>query len=379
MRARLLRAIIGAVALMAAASGILRAQSASPTSQPAPLTAAQLDQLLAPIALDPDPLLGQILMASTYPLEVVEAARWLQDPNNARLKGDQLAAALQGKNWDPSVQSLVPFPQVLRMMDSRLDWLQMVGDAFLSQQSDVMDSVQRLRRQAEAAGSLKSSPQQTVTEQDQSVVIEPTNPDIVYAPVYDPTLVYGAWPYPEYPPYYLGLPDFVLGPPWFPGWWWGPAIDSGFFLPFWGWDHWDWRQHKIHVDRDRFRRLGGQGYRPDGGDAWQHDPSHRRGVAYRDPVTAQRFAPSAVASPNAVRVFRGFTGGSNVTPGIAGAPTTERSTIFDRSGTGADTRAHSERGHQSQQAPIAVPRSYGGATRSFGGGGRSVGGGGRRP
>jgi hypothetical protein len=129
-------------------------------------TAAELDQLLAPVALYPDQLLGQILMASTYPLEVVEAARWVEDPNNARLKGDQLAAALQGKDWDPSVKSLAPFPQILRMMDDRLDWMQKLGDAFLAQQNEVMDSVQRLRRQAEEAGTLQSSPQQTVTTQD---------------------------------------------------------------------------------------------------------------------------------------------------------------------------------------------------------------------
>src|ERR1700730_15165685 len=107
----------------------------------APLyAAAQLDQLLAPVALYPDQLLGQILMASTYPLEVVEAARWVEDPNNARLKGDQLAAALQDKDWDPSVKSLAPFPQILRMMDDRLDWMQKLGDAFLAQQNEVMDT-----------------------------------------------------------------------------------------------------------------------------------------------------------------------------------------------------------------------------------------------
>ena len=145
MKASLIRLIMGILALAAIAPASLDAQTSAPPAQAAPLyTAAQLDQLLAPVALYPDQLLGQILMASTYPLEVVEAARWVEDPNNARLKGDQLAAALQDKDWDPSVKSLVPFPQILRMMDDRLDWMQNLGDAFLAQQNEVMDSVQRL-------------------------------------------------------------------------------------------------------------------------------------------------------------------------------------------------------------------------------------------
>ena len=138
-------------------------------SNPAPTYAApQLDQLLAPIALYPDPLLAQILMAATYPLEVVEAARWVQDPNNARLRGDQLDAALQPQDWDPSVKSLVPFPQILQMMNSKLDWTQALGNAFLAQQADVMDSVQRLRAQAQAAGTLQSSPDRKSTRLNSS-------------------------------------------------------------------------------------------------------------------------------------------------------------------------------------------------------------------
>lgn len=167
MKASLIGLIMGILALAAIAPASLDAQTSAPPAQSAPIyTAAQLDQLLAPVALHPDQLLGQILTASTYPLEVVEAARWVEDPNNARLKGDQLAALLQDKDWDPSVKSLAPFPQILRMMDDRLDWTQKLGNAFLAQQNEVMDSVQRLRRQAEEAGTLQSSPQQTVTRQD---------------------------------------------------------------------------------------------------------------------------------------------------------------------------------------------------------------------
>ena len=173
-------------------------------------TAAQLDQLLAPIALYPDPLLAQILMAATYPLEVLEAANWSKD--NPNLTGDAALAAVKDKGWDASVTSLVAFPQVLAMMDSKLDWTQKVGDAMIAQQADVAASIQRLRAQAQTAGTLKTTPQQTVSTQPPSagapdgtppaIVIQPTNPDTVYVPTYDPNVAYGPWPYADNPPYY---------------------------------------------------------------------------------------------------------------------------------------------------------------------------------
>ena len=132
----------------------------------APVAPQELDAMLAPVALYPDPLIAQILMASTYPLEVVEADRWLQEPANTGLKGAQLMSALDQQPWDPSVKSLVPFPQILRMMDSNLDWTERLGNAFLADQAAVMDSVQRLRQRAEATGELMSSPQQTVLWRD---------------------------------------------------------------------------------------------------------------------------------------------------------------------------------------------------------------------
>jgi len=147
------------------------AQVPAPMTAPVPPLAApvapqELDAMLAPVALYPDPLIAQILMASTYPLEVVEADRWLQEPANAGLKGAQLMSALDQQPWDPSVKSLVPFPQILRMMDSNLDWTERLGNAFLADQAAVMDSVQRLRQRAEATGELMSSPQQTVLWRD---------------------------------------------------------------------------------------------------------------------------------------------------------------------------------------------------------------------
>ncbi len=401
---RLRIAIFALATALAAVSGRAQTPPPAPPAQTAPqLSQAQLDQLLAPVALYPDELVGNILMASTYPLEVVQAARWVQDWNNAKLKGDALATALQSQDWDPSVKSLVPFPQILGMMNDRLDWMQKLGDAFLSQEADVMDSVQRLRHQAEAAGSLKSTPQQTVTDQDQTVTIEPANPDAVYPPVYDPTVVYGPWPYPDHPPYYFPPPpDFIFGPPIFPGWWWGPVVEIGWFGPFWGWGHCDWHRHRIHIDRDRFDRLAGPHRPPWSGDTWEHDSYHRRGVAYRDASTATRFGRSVTGSPDARRAFRGFEEGRGIAPsglpgrkgplGTTGTMGTRRTppatprqpptvlrpqgTIFDRSGSGADSRVHSERGHASERtiAPGGT-RGFTGAPRGFSGSAPRAGGG----
>ena len=184
-----------------------------------PFTAAQLDQLLAPIALYPDDLLAQLLMAASYPLEVVEAARWSKD--NPSLKGAAALAAVKDKGWDVSVTSLVAFPQVLAMMNSKLDWTQKIGDAMIAQQSDVAASIQRLRAQAQAAGNLKTTPQQTVTQQPASagapadtppgIVIQPTDPDTVYVPAYNPNWAYGSWPLPDYPPSYFPPTDSGWG------------------------------------------------------------------------------------------------------------------------------------------------------------------------
>jgi Protein of unknown function (DUF3300) len=165
--------LVGIVALMSSLYSSNAAPQPVPATGASPLTAEQLDQLVAPIALYPDPLVAQILMAATYPLEVVEVDRWLQTPANAALKGDALTAVLQQHPWDPSIKSLAPFPQLLRVMDSNLQWTEQLGDAFLAQQADVMDAVQRLRQRAQAAGSLASTPQQTVSTEDQEITIEP--------------------------------------------------------------------------------------------------------------------------------------------------------------------------------------------------------------
>jgi len=266
------------------------------------LNAGQLDQLTAPIALYPDPLLGQILAAATYPLEIVEAARWLEDPAHTALKGSELAAALEPLPWDQSVKSLVPFPDVLRNLNVNLEWTEQLGDAFLAQQADVMDSVQRLRQRATAAARLGSTPQQIVTNQDNEITIEPANPEVVYVPYYVPAEVFAPWPWPEYVPYYFVVPPGIVygaGLIWF-------GIGFPIVEPYWGWWGWNWPGHRFVMYPHRYPRDRPVVRPPPGGEPaqpWQHDPSHRRGVPYRDVATATRYlGPQGTSA----RPYRGY-------------------------------------------------------------------------
>lgn len=374
MKGKLLRAIAGAVVVVILGASGAPAQSPSPTPQAeaAPqLTPEQLDPMLAPIALYPDGLLADILMAATYPLEVVEAERWLEDPHNASLKGDQLTAALEPLSWDPSVKSLVPYPRIVHMMDSRLEWTERLGEAFLADPAAVMDSIQRLRRRAQSAGVLVSSPQAVVTTAEPEITIEPPSAEIVYFPVCDPSLVYGAWPYPAYPPDYF--PDFFEGatPGGFGcGWFSAPII-----APLWGWRHWNWARHRIDVDRDKFAALNGN-RRPTGDGVWEHDPSHRHGVPYRDPELTTRFAGPA-ASPERRRALRGYPMGATpqiymvprVGPAPGNAQTPANRVIappaiprvppaFESFGRGADVRIQSERGFSSRMSAPTAPGGF---------------------
>jgi len=253
--------------------------SSEPVSQD--FTPARLDQLLAPIALYPDTLLGQILTAATYPLEIVQADRWLQQSGNPSLHGDDLAAALEKEPWDVSVKSLVPFPEILTIMDNNLDWTQHLGEAFLSNQAAVMDSVQRLRQSARTAGHLEQTSEQAVSVEENTIKIEPEAPDIVYVPVYNPVVVYETWPYPEYPPYYFPWPVVYVTT--------GYAVcfTAGYAVgPYWGWGYWDWHHHYYGVHHDRLFRQS----RPVIRHRWEHDTRHRHGVVYRDSVVRARFA-----------------------------------------------------------------------------------------
>ncbi len=251
----------------------------------------ELDQMLAPIALYPDSLLSQILMASTYPLEVVQAARWSRA--NAHLKGEDAVQAVEDMDWDPSVKSLVAFPQVLSMMDEKLGWTERLGEAFLAQQPQVMDTIQALRRRAAAAGNLEPSEYMGVTRLDDHIIIEPPDPQLVHVPYYDPAVVYGPWWWPAYPPVFWGPPPgYYVGPAW-SGFFWssGIVISPGFIFGAFDWRHRVVNVVHVHHFRTFFNRRG-IARTHSGPFAWRHDFFHRRGVPYRDPALRQEFIRS---------------------------------------------------------------------------------------
>jgi Protein of unknown function (DUF3300) len=223
----------------------------------------QLDSLLAPIALYPDQLLTQILMAATFPLQIVEASRWIEDQSHKGLSGDALEKALQPLSWDPSVKSLVPFPQVLSQLNANLDWTQQLGYAFGNQQKDVLASVQRLRRQAHVQGHLQTTTQQVVKVEaapagapptQQTIVIEPAQPNVVYVPSYNPTVVYGAWPYPAYPPVVAApAPGYVVGTALAAGLAFGAGVAITGAL--WGWGQPNWYGGNVNVNVNRWNNI----------------------------------------------------------------------------------------------------------------------------
>jgi len=316
--------------------------SAPDQTQPARLTPQQLQDLVAPIALYPDALVAQILAASAYPTQIVEAERFLQE--NPNLKDAALGAEVDKQDWDPSVKALTQFPSVLANLDKNLSWTSTLGDANLNQPADVMDAIQFMRKKAQEAGNLKTTTQQTVTTQGSTVVIEPATPEVVYVPDYDPELIYG-YPVPLWPGFYP---------------WWGvyrPYISFGigfpigpFFVFGWGWHAWgcDWFHRGLvygggpymfhsHVFYDRNAYFHGN---------------------YRG------FTPFTRGD----RTLRGYSppAGRPGVPSIRSTPRTP-SGPFGGITRGGDTRGFSSRGQS----------SIGGGGRSFGGGARG-GGGGRR-
>ena len=383
MRTGVIRALIGALGLLLATQAGF-AQGTTPPPSPgqnAPVfNMEQLDQILAPIALYPDQLLAQVLMASTYPLEIVQAERWAKDPNNAKLTGDPLAAALEQQPWDPSVKSLVPFPQILQMMNDKLDWTQKLGDAFLAQQEDVMNSVQRLRKQAQAAGTLNTTEQQVVKTEAQTIVIQPANPQIVYVPTYNPTIVYGAWPYPAYPPYYYPPP-----PLYYPGaaFLSGMAFAAGVAVVnnLWGWGNCNWGyghgHSNININVNHYNQInynnihaGRATTLPANSNNWHHDSSHRKGVPYRDSATRQQYLGQRGNTPAAAQNFRGFGGGQG-----AGATGGQRpagaGTAGQRPAAGTGTAGQRPAsGGTAGQRPAAGTGTAG--QRPAGGGGQSI-------
>ena len=303
----------------------------------------ELEQVLAPIALYPDSLISQILMASTYPLEVVQADRWAKQ--NASLKGDALTTALEKQDWDPSVKSLVNFTQVLTMMSEKLDWTQKLGDAFLADQKKVLDTIQSLRAKAQASGNLKTTKEQTVIVEEKIIKIEPANPQVIYVPTYNPTVVYGAWPYPAYPPYTYYPPGYMAGS----AFWFAAGVGMG---AAWGyaWGNTNWGGGDVNIDNsrntninrniDRSKYQGGD--RGQGG-KWQHNAEHRKGVSYRDQGTAQKFNRASTSDAIKSREdFRGRTdaGRQDLARGGAG----DRAGTADRGGGAGDRVGAGDRG-----------------------------------
>lgn len=397
--------IILALAILLGGFLLLGQQQPLPPPQDAPAPPAQalppqqLEDLVAPIALYPDNLLSEILAASTYPLEVVEAQQWLQQ--NQHLKGQKLMEAAQRQNWDPSVQALVAFPDVLARLNQDIRWTTDLGNAFLAQQQDVMAAVQRLRARAEANGKLKSGPQQTVTtatENGQTAIqILPPDPGTVYVPYYNPAWVWGPPVYGYYPP--LLYPGIDVG---FAFW---PGIDLGFYFGGgwglyggfgWGWGP-NWFGGGLFINAGFFNRWGygfggvyggrfGAGYR--GTAAWAHDPAHRMGAGYSTAGLNARYG----AASQAARVSAGRSGsyhsfgaaGSSVR-GSAGSSFRASNSVAGGSrsyssgagrsygAAGAGGYQHFQSGRQAYQAPAQRSYSTGGQRSYSTGGGQHYG------
>jgi Protein of unknown function (DUF3300) len=203
--------------------------------------AGQLDQLLAPIALYPDPLMGQVLAAASYPQQILDAEEWFDDPSHAGWSNDQLLADLQQAPWDASVKALTAFPQVLHELSQNIAWTQNVGNAYAMQQDNVMNVIQDLRRDAQEAGNLYSTPMETVYDQGSDIIIQPRDPNKIAVPVYDPTTVYGAWLYPEYPPTYFARTNAVVVTQTT----YVPVVPVSTVLPFFVVHQWDWHRHQV--------------------------------------------------------------------------------------------------------------------------------------
>ena len=406
--------------------GLAQAPAAAPaatSSAAAPLPQEKLDSLLAPIALYPDQLLAQTLMAATYPLDVVAAARFVKE--NRDLKGDALDKAVLEKNWDPSVQSLTAFPQVLEMMNDKLEWTQELGDAFLADEKRVLQTVQGLRQKADAAGNLKSNEQQKVVKEQTTIIIEPAQPEVVYVPSYNPTVVYGSWWAPMYPPYYYPPPPYY-----YPAGGYVAAGLIGFGIGMaiadnhWGWGHCDWHGGDIDINVNRnntfinnnaeFKNRAKNGN-------WNHNPSQRKGVAYSDARTRDQYRKSDPGATASRRDARGYepgggrggdsqfgggagtrdmqrpsgggsqfggsagtrdvqrpSGGDSQFGGSAGSRDVQRpsgGSSFDRGGSGSNTRPSFDSGQSRQQASSFSSR--GASSRSSMSGGGFSGGGGR--
>ena len=399
-----MRAVFWAALLLVPMAQLLLAQQ--PPELPPPnqaLTPDQLDDLVAPVALYPDPLVSQILVASTYPLELVQASQWLQ--RTPGLTGAALTQAAEQQNWDPSIQALVIFPDLVKRLNQDITWTTNLGNAFLNQQADVMDAVQRMRSRAQQAGKLSSTPQQTVTTTTDNgqpeIAIQPANPQMIYLPQYDPAYIWGPPLYYPYASWYY--PGSYFG--------FGMGIPMGLYFGGgrggwggWGWGF-GWGGHSLMINNSFIHRynFNSRGIGSlNGTSAWSHDASHRQGVPYSNAAVSSRYgsnvrqnlqsrasASQAQSRGNASQAqSQGARsqsrsermGNRQVSPS---APNQNRS-AFGGVREGGAARTQSDHGYSSlgpaRGSGGSAPRGGGGAPSRGGGGGGGGGnrGGGRR-
>ncbi|PTA48774.1 DUF3300 domain-containing protein [Shewanella morhuae] len=341
---------------IAQAAGVSMSQGSSATS-----SQAELEQMLAPIALYPDSLLTHILIASTYPLEIVQAQRWLtQRPN---LSVDQIMSQADTQDWDPSVKALLAFPTLLQRMADDLNWTQGLGEAFLEDEGQVMDGIQSLRQQADKANSLANMDNMAITRANNQIIIEPAKREIVYVPYYDPRVVFGSWRWgAAYPPVYWEFSGYA-GYPYRPRhnhFYWSPGIHISFNYFF---SSFHWHSHKVvvldyrhsHRYRPRERYSVSHGAQP-----WQHKPEHRRGVNYHNPIVKQRYY-----NDNKYRGRDSHSNGSNKHYNSQYSKSNERQNQHDKSRDykdkqhNYDGREHDKRtpSYQKTQAELKERRS----------------------
>lgn len=395
------------VVLLAAACKRDTPSAPQPAATPAPATvpatapasAAQtafsreeLDQMVAPIALYPDSLLTQVLMAATYPANVADAVAWSKAHPQAT--GDDAVKQVADQPWDPSVQSLVAFPQVMATLGQDPGWVQRLGDAFLAQPGDVMDAVQRLRRAAQAAGNLQSSAQQTVTvspaptpsaapapapadgsapppaapASDTIIEIAPANPQVVYVPSYNAATVYGTWPYPSYPPVY-----YPPAPAWYPGSALaaGLAFGTGVAVADALWGDWDWDDHDVDIDVNRYNNINVNRQLDVNNNVWRHNAEFRGNVPYRDARSREQFGPQRLPGAEDREAFRGHDAAhaddrerarQELQQRGFGTPATDNRAAREQARTaGRDLRERPDGGIDARDAGAATRRDAGGA------------------
>lgn len=372
-RVRVLLAVLCAAAIvpgdtcaLALSNAQADPQTSSSSADVPRIPPEQLDSLVAPIALYPDPLLAQTLAASTYPLELVQLQQWLA--RNPGLKDKPLADAVAKQPWDPSIQAMAALPDVVKRLTDDIQWTTDLGNAFLAQQSDVMGAVQRMRQKAQTTGNLKSTPQQKVetevVESKQVIVIEQADPQVVYVPSYDPTVVYGAPVYP-YPPIYYPPPGYYAA---------GAAISFGVGVAMgaawgggWGWNA-GWGHNDIEINRNNnFNRNTNINANRSG--TWQHNAAHRGGAPYRDRTTANRYGGTArgdsLANRQAGARQQVSSQGGNLRSNATG--TSGRAAgVGDRAAAGAN-RAGATGGLGDRAGSGALPNRSGGGADSIGG------------